>query len=268
MARFWIMSDLHQEYAENAVDLMRPDVPFDAVLVAGDVCGPLPDALAWLRRQLPDDRLIYVAGNHDYWQPSHTEDRLTLPELLDAGRDAARVHGVDLLDDATVTVAGARICGATLWTDYRLNNGAGAGTAHWMRAAERGMTDYGRIRRPSSTRPTRPIRPTDLLMRHRASVAWLDATMATPFDGPTVVVTHHAPTPLSLSDENDTLAHCYASDLTWLIERHAPALWVHGHVHGRVDVQVDNTRVLANARGHAGCEASAAAWVPQLVVEV
>ncbi|MDX7952290.1 metallophosphoesterase [Lichenihabitans sp. Uapishka_5] len=267
MARFWILSDLHQEYRDNAFDLVRPAEPFDAVIAAGDVCGPAPDAIAWLRRQLPHDRIVYVPGNHDYWQPPETAERLTMDRILSEARDAAAVTGVDLLSDDAVEIAGARVLGATLWTDYRINAGTGGGTAHWMRVAQNGMNDYGRMRRPSSSRPTKPIRPTDLLFRHRASMEFLDTEMATAFDGPTVVVTHHAPHARSLMVQHDDLNPCYASDLEWLMVKHAPALWVHGHVHVPSDYVVDQTRVVCNPRGYSG-EIQQGRWNPAVIVEV
>jgi len=66
-----------------------------------------------------------------------------------------------------------------------------------------------------------------------------------PFAGPTVVVTHHAPHPTSLP--TDDLAHCYASDMSHLMQDRQPDLWVHGHIHSRADYggAADGARVEA-----------------------
>ena len=266
MARFWILSDLHQEFPENRFDLVRPTKPIDAVIAAGDVCGPLPEAMAWLRRQLPDDRIVYVAGNHDYWQdPALAGGRLPMGELMSQATTIADFWGVVLLNDAMVEVAGARVIGSTLWTDYRGEGVVPPRTS--MRTAKKGMNDYRMIRRASSSRPTKPIEPEDLLALHRASKEFLDTEMSIPFDGPTVVVTHHAPHLRSLSVPFDELNPCYASDLEPLIRRHAPALWVHGHIHVPSDYVVDQTRIVCNPRGYAG-EAQQRRWDPTVIVEV
>lgn len=72
-----------------------------------------------------------------------------------------------------------------------------------------------------------------------------------PFDGRTVVVTHHAPHPDSVHPRfaGNLLNPAFASDLSALM---GPAdLWIHGHVHDSFDYQVNGTRVIANPRGYA-----------------
>jgi Icc-related predicted phosphoesterase len=67
-----------------------------------------------------------------------------------------------------------------------------------------------------------------------------------PFAGPSVVITHHAPHPMSLPDGFD-LAHCYASDPSRLIQYRQPDLGIHGHLHGRLDYRIGATRIVCNA---------------------
>ncbi|MCW6507065.1 metallophosphoesterase family protein [Lichenifustis flavocetrariae] len=250
MTKLWIASDFHQEFPGNHA---LPQVPrdVDVIVVAGDATAPLSDALAWLRTTFGDRPIVYVPGNHDFYQ--HHRDggdgRMTMDEILTVGRDAAERYGIHLLSDDAVTIAGVRFLGTTLWTDYRVE---GTPIQAAMRAAEKGMNDYKNIRRPSSTKPTKPIRAADLLARHRASVEFLDAELALPFDGPTVVVTHHAPHRRSLMVQFDPLNGCYASDLEWLIRKHSPPLWVHGHTHVPSDYDVGNTRIVCNPRGYPG----------------
>ena len=99
------------------------------------------------------------------------------------------------------------------------------------------------------------------------SVEFLDIEMSLPHAGPTVVVTHHAPHPRSLMAPMDSLNPCYASDLTWMVAKHAPVLWVHGHCHVPSDYTVEGTRIIANPRGYPG-EISHRRWRQDLVVEV
>ncbi len=46
----------------------------------------------------------------------------------------------------------------------------------------------------------RRFRPHDAARIHAATLAWLNARLSEPFDGPTVVVTHHAPSILSIPE--------------------------------------------------------------------
>lgn len=261
--RFWIFSDLHLECGERPdLTLMAPD-GFDAILVAGDVSTPGMHAIHWLGDRLCGARLIYVPGNHDLWAGS--ENKWTAEDMLDDMRDAAGRYGFDILDRGHVEVDGVDVYGCSLWSDLRLGY---ADRAQSHAAARRGMMDYRRIRRRPSGRH-HYVRPEDTLAWHRRDVAWLDAALATedgrPRCRPAVVVTHHAPTPLSLLDPHDTLGHCYASDLRPLINRHRPDAWVHGHVHHRVRHLEGVTSVIANPRGR-GAEAEG--WDPARVLEV
>jgi Icc-related predicted phosphoesterase len=245
MARLWIFSDLHQDWADNAWDPAACAPACDVIVVAGDAHSPLTKAIDWLADRLSGAQILYVPGNHDFWWDGG-DDRYTLTDQVARGRDLAARRGVTLLDNDSVTLGGVRFLGATLWTDLRLGTWSATDAA---RSARRGMNDYHRVRRKPSGRH-KYVRPSDTAALHRASRMWLDDQLGLPHAGPTVVVTHHAPHPYSLPDGFD-LAHCYGSDLSRLIHDRQPALWVHGHVHNRVDYWIGATRIVCNARGHA-----------------
>lgn len=48
----------------------------------------------------------------------------------------------------------------------------------------------------------------------------------------------------------DVLTGTFASDLSELIDRGRPDLWVHGHVHDSCDYRIGDTRILCNPRGY------------------
>jgi len=79
----------------------------------------------------------------------------------------------------------------------------------------------------------RSFAPADALELHRQSRAWLEGELAKAFAGPTVVVTHHAPHPNSVESRfrADPVTPAFVSDLSLLIERWQPHLWIHGHTH-------------------------------------
>ena len=104
------------------------------------------------------------------------------------------------------------------------------------------MVDYRRIRTGPSSRHR--IEPGEVLAMHRRTRAFIEATLAVPHEGPTVVVTHHAPHPDSLPDLHADLRWCYASDLRDLIHANGVDLWVHGHIHASTDYRVGSTRIV------------------------
>ena len=197
-----------------------------------------------------------VMGNHEFY-------RRCLPDELLQARELAPSFNVQTLENDPVVLGGIRFAGCTLWTDYRLfgaNNAAAA-----MRMASHGLNDHRLISWRKN--PWQRFRPEEALLTHTASKAFLVETLATPFAGPTVVVTHHAPQWLSVHPQyrSDLLTAAFVSDLSPLIMEFQPALWVHGHVHSSFDYAVGRTRVLCNPRGYWEENPN---FDPSLVVEV
>lgn len=260
--RLWVWSDLHQEWPENGWDpaAHAPPGGFDVIVAAGDVHVPLTRALGWFAERLPGAPVVYVPGNHDFWW-DRSEDRYTIYDQLERGRERAAALGIHLLLDDGVVIGGTRFLGGTLWTDFGLGS---FGITHAFRSAQGrfGMLDYRRIR--TGPRSRNRIEPGEVLAMHHKTRAFTNAELARPHDGPTVVMTHHAPHPNSLRDPHADLAWCYATDLSEMILDKEPDLWIHGHVHRVADYRVGHTRVLCNARGHPDEKAG---FVPDLVVE-
>ncbi len=255
--RLWPISDLHLMKGEGWPAGQIPEA--DVAVVAGDVTEGLVDAVGWLGQHLrPHMRVVFVAGNHEYWGTVHGRAR-------DQGKVAAGITGVDLLDGDAVVIEGVRFVGATLWTDYQLFGEP----YRWAceQQARFAMADHQRI--SWSTQPWRRFRPEDARMLHDQAVRDLSRLMREPHDGPTVIVTHHAPHPNSLAKDQRAklISGSYASDLAWLIEASGASLWVHGHTHRAVAYSIGGTRILSNPRGY-GHERDAIGFQPLLTVEV
>ena len=99
----------------------------------------------------------------------------------------------------------------------------------------------------------KPFTPADSIRIHEQSRGWLEQMLAQPFDGRTVVVTHHAPSSRSVPPRyaRNLLTPAFASDLESLMDEGRVALWVHGHTHDPFDYQVHGTRIVCNPRGYA-----------------
>lgn len=232
--RLHILSDLHQEFA--LLDLPAPDC--DAVILAGDI-NTRTNGLLWARRQYPDQPIVYICGNHEYYGDK-------LPKLTHRMREDAAALDIHFLENDFITLGGLQIFGCTLWTDMALTGDpvASAKTAGEM------MNDYARIRH--SGRAWRKLRPADTMAEHRRSREALETFFAQSPGAPKMVMSHHAPSVRSLPERRygTQLSPAYASRLDSLIETWQPLLWVHGHIHHSNDYTIGRTRILSNPRAY------------------
>lgn len=253
--RIYAVNDLHLEIG---FWMPRPSTvaAADLVVLAGDI-GRHAEGLVWARTAFSGKRIVYVAGNHEFYGAEYHEMRCEL-------RRTARELEIDLLENDEVVIDGVRILGCTLWTDFRLFGNEACAMGH----ARRRMNDFLRIRFEGS--PTVSLRPEDTVTLHRQSRAWLEGKLAEPFTGKTVVVTHHAPSLASIDEQwkKDLLTAAFASHLDPLVAQ--ADLWLHGHTHAFADHRIGDCRVVCNPRGYVvdGRALEATGWNPDLVVEV
>jgi DNA repair exonuclease SbcCD nuclease subunit len=228
-----IASDLHLEFTRHQfpdyLPLLRTDA--NVLVLAGDIDLSTQAIDRFANYPIP---VVYVHGNHE----AYRREYLSLSSDMRAAAAGTQVHYLER--DIWVTGA-VRFIGCCLWTDYALYGNPMAA----MRVAGAMLTDH----RIVSFRKER-FTPEQALEEHRASLAWLRETLASPFDGPTVVVTHHGVTEKSVHPKyaGDPLAAAFVSELGDLVEQ--ASLWVHGHVHDSFDYTVGTTRVIANPRGY------------------
>ena len=137
---------------------------------------------------------------------------------------------VHLLHTSEVVTQGVRFLGCILWSE-------GVPPGEVDRTHGESSYDFALIRllyerRGNQQEQRRWLASADAVRLHRQQCAWLLARLGEPFDGKTVVITHHAP-----------------HDLTGEFFE-VPALWVHGHTLESLDYCVGLCRVVCNARGN------------------
>ena len=165
------------------------------------------------------------------------------------------------LQNDEVIIDGVRFLGCTLWTDLNLMGNQPLA----MVSALSDTKDYRNIDHTASV----PLQPMHTLNEHKASLDFLTESLNTPFDGKTVVVTHHSPSEQSCISKfrGDPSNYCYASRLDRFVEVMAPELWCHGHVHQSNNYVIGTTRVICNPRGYDEYEPNPE-FDPQLVIDI
>lgn len=246
--RLYVVSDIHIEFEE----FLPPDVDADAVVLAGDI-GVGTSGVEWAGEHFPGLPVVYVPGNHEYYgHDIGIVDRLK----------AAAPANVHVLDNDALEYDGVRFLGTTLWTDFEFYGESEAWSARQI--AKSLIDDFSSIRNGQ-----RLFTPEDSVHLHRASVHWLVTELEKEFPGPTIVVTHHLPSSLSVAQryDGDRLNPSFASRLEGIIENYGTDLWIHGHTHAPCNYEVIGTRVVCNPRGYPG-ESHQPAFRPDLVVTI
>ena len=244
----WIMSDMHVVHAE--IEIPQADV----CLCAGDVSGFLQFGIDFLTRRIaPSMPVVMVLGNHDYFGT-------TIDGALAVAQEDVDGSNIFVLENESFEIDGVRIIGSTLWTDFAVPWGIN----EELPVAERietaiqfcrsYMLDFREIygSRPYRVQPFELVTGRELITRHIESKAFISAELRKPWGGKTVVLTHHAPSPRSLLQEfnGQPSNAAFASDLTDLIQRGRPNIWIHGHIHQFHDYVEGDTRVICNPLGY------------------
>lgn len=147
---------------------------------------------------------------------------------------------------------GVRLIGCTLWTDFEALVPAQGPLTQQLKArekAERAADFY--LRKTGTTLDGQPFLSAAVRAQAQADQAWLTQALSEPFAGPTVVITHFAPS-LKSADPRygltpGTAGFCNALD--HLLPK--ANVWVHGHLHCAHDYVHEGCRVVANPLGYA-----------------
>jgi Icc-related predicted phosphoesterase len=238
-------SDLHLEFA--TLDFQN-DQDADVLVLAGDIfvaaylnhpsVGVEFDL--FLRRCSERfEHVVYVAGNHEFYDSGFLNTRATLVNFV------SQYSNVYYLEKDFIELEGYTFVGATLWTD--MNKGDPSTKWHLSRAmSDFSVIDFGKFTVDHAE------------TQHDLTMDYFRYVISTTSTDKFVVVSHHAPTFVSVHEmyRQDRLMNGgYASDLSdFILDRPSIKLWVHGHMHTPSDYMMGETRVVANPRGYKGRE--------------
>ncbi|NBQ87885.1 MAG: metallophosphoesterase [Betaproteobacteria bacterium] len=246
-----LLSDLHLEVHPHLQIAPAPEA--DLLVLAGDIGSyqtgsRLTDTDFGLARFSPRHGwpvpVVYVPGNHEY-------DGLDFDETHARLRDTCERLGIVWLERESRLIDGVRFVGTTLWADFDAL-AQGAPPAQQLKAREKAFRAANfYLRKTLTTRGGAPWLAEGVREQALACQQWLRETLAVPFDGVTVAVTHFAPS-LHSADPRyglvpGTAGFCNALDaLTAGVQ-----LWLHGHLHCPSDYRIGDCRVRANPLGYA-----------------
>lgn len=253
-----VLSDLHNEFSKYEVQVKDADV----IILAGDISvGTKGVEYAKELLKETSSKIIYIMGNHESYRCNLDTLRRQIRELC------APIEGEEqrlfFMDGDQAIIDGVRFLGCTLWTDFKL---FGEAKRFECLAEARWLNDFRCIKVGNGD----TLRPRDSADLYEQYVEWLTHKLDQPFDGRTVVVTHHLPSFESVVDryKNDLLSACFASNLDQLFGK--MDLWIHGHTHDSLDYIRNGTRVICNPRGYSQYEGDVEnySFDPKLVIEI
>lgn len=218
------VSDVHCEFHSDNGRLWASNIPVegDVLVCAGDIVTHqnLTQVYSILCRRFPF--VIAVAGNHEYYGSNRGKIHNKF-QTLESKHDNFK-----FLNNDTVTVAGQRFVGTTLWwrtTDpvawyalkYLLNDFRRIeGYSNWIEGASQKAEEFLR----------ETIVPGD------------------------IVVTHHAPSTICRQSTPRDMDVAYYNNLEDLILDQKPSHWIFGHTHEDTDITLEDTRIVSCPMGY------------------
>jgi Icc-related predicted phosphoesterase len=269
--RAWIISDIHLSAMDRFWGTHLKIPAADLCVCAGDVSDEIDKTIRYLQDVIsPKMPVVLVLGNHDYFGVS-------IEYALEKARRAVENSNVHLLENDSLEIGTCRFIGATLWTDFAVEIGGDEHLSpeerrtHAFQNAPRYMLDFHLIFRSDERAPgqTGSVTVQEIFRRHKESRAYIDQELSKPHAARTIVISHHAPLPDSMDTRfyGQVTNACFASDLSSLITRRRPSIWIHGHIHRARDYMFGSTRILCNPRGNAA-ERESNGFRPGFVIDL
>lgn len=269
-----LLSDLHLETHPHFTPEVAPSA--DVLILAGDI-GSYQSGSMLLGQQEQDFGLarfsprkdlgawpvpvLFVPGNHEY-------DGMPFEEAHEKLQATCKRLGIIFLHQRVEIIGNVRFIGCTLWSDFEALVPTSGPLTQQLKArekAERAANFY--LKKTGTTFQGAPYLSDAVRAQAQSDQAWLTNAMSEPFDGPTVVITHFAPSLLSADPRYGltpgTAGFCNALD--HLLPQ--ATLWLHGHLHCAQDYLSQGCRVVANPLGYAR-KNEQLAFDPQKIVRV
>lgn len=252
-----IFSDLHNEFQVFDMPISGADAERTLIL-AGDIDAAQNKErnVNWINELAGFFKhVIYICGNHEFYHGNHDD-------VIDFYKNRVTwKNNVHFLNHESLELDGVAFWAGTLWTPIK-------GGLDWglMARIRRGMNDFRLISKSGDMKTTTPglmqkrygnnFDPFDMveIFTENKPRAFAAIAKARSEGKKIVVVSHHAPTSLSIGRDyrGHDLNEAYCSYIDKEVMDNGPDLWIHGHIHASNDYEIGKTRVVANPRGYHG----------------
>ena len=276
--RIHLLSDLHLERAPDWQPPRLRDI--DVLVLAGDIgsyqtgswlagddfglarFSPRAADAAW-------KRVLYLPGNHEFDSQDYAQTYARL-------RATCEGLGIEWLERETIVIDGVRFVGTTLWADFDALAVSEKSLALQLKQREKAFRAANwYLNKFTTLKDGEKVLAEGWREMSLSDQAWLRTALETPFDGPTVAVTHFAPSLRSADPRYGlvpgTAGFCNAMDDFLPLAD----FWFHGHLHclndyvvrGERDGRAWACRVVANPLGYIA-KGEQADFRDNLVIEV
>ena len=231
-------SDLHLEFRDNARYLRdNPMIPVgDILLLAGDI-GYLDDDNYsvhpfWDWASDNFRQTLVIPGNHEFYKSGDVG-------TIQNGCIAEIRSNVKCYYNTAVTVDDIDFILCTLWANIPIENAF---------VTERSVSDFSRIACNG-----RLLTAYAFNQAHQDAVKFLSGALQSSNNRKRIVVSHHVPTALCMSEEfkNSRINGAFVVEMHDFIFDHAIDYWIYGHSHRNMpEMEINGTKLLCNQLGY------------------
>lgn len=243
--RIQILSDLHVEFHQDGgrqlIEEYLTPKGVDILIIAGDLSTsglPFLGSIRAICKKYKDAQVIYVPGNHDFYNGSFAGVLPTYKGLENLYSNLSILYNKAKKIDKYLFV------GSTLWF--------GVDPEYTKYKAY--MNDFKYIGKFEDLVFKENKKAKKFLKWHLCEDA--------------IVITHHLPSWRSVPDrfKNSKLNMFYVCDLEKQILEKKPKMWVHGHTHHSCNYLLGKTHVVCNPFGYAGYELNPE-FIPNFIID-
>jgi predicted phosphodiesterase len=229
-----LLSDLHTEFRLPYKTADFAEYRGEDVLVlAGDIASGTTNTMSVIKffKDQGFPNIVYVAGNHEYYGGDFIQFNEKMAEKC------SMVEGVHFLNPGSVTIDGVLFTGGSLWTNFAENPFS-------QSAAKRGINDF---------RVIKSFDVNECAKTYYKHIDYIKQSYEARDNKKVVVVTHFLPARECIAPRwrgPDLINDYFANNLGEYIATMSDTTWLFGHTHDATDIQLGDTRVVANPHGY------------------
>lgn len=246
-----LLSDLHTEfrlpYKTHKLSEYRGE---DVVVLAGDIASGSTNTYEVLKHFSEIfPRVIYVAGNHEYYGTSFNDFNNKLQDKC------LKLDNVHFLRRNAINIKDVWFIGATLWTNFNKSPIS-------EQVSRRMIADFRYIK---------DWQTSDAIEQYYLDREYIKMAYNA-FPGKKIIITHFLPAQECVSPrfrgDPTGVNDYFANNLGNWIHDLEDTTWMFGHTHDTVDTYIGKTRLVANPHGYYNSMDEGKDFDPHKIIEV